>query len=76
MYSELILSYTKLLSYSCVSKISSVIKQHNCKVLSTKNVDRFFNCRNKGSCPPDGKRLQTCIVYKADVITNKGSHIS
>ena len=33
------------------------------------------NCRNKESCPLDGKCLQTCIVYKADVIANKRSHI-
>ena len=55
--------------------ISSVTKQHNCKVLSTKNVDRLSHCRNKGNCPLNGKCLQTCVVYKADVITNKGSHI-
>ena len=55
--------------------MSSVIKQHNCKVSSTKNVNRLCNCRNKDSCPLDSKCLQTCIVYKADVITNKYSHI-
>ena len=52
-----------------------VIKQHNCKVLSTKNVDRLCNCRNRDSCLLYGKYLQTCIMYKADVITNKDSHI-
>ena len=55
--------------------MSRVIKQHNCKVLSTKNVDRLGNCRNKDSSHLGGKCLQTCIVYKADVITNKDSHI-
>ena len=56
--------------------MSSVIKQHNYKVLSTtQNVDRLCNCRNKENCPLDGKCLQKCIVYKADVITNKDSHI-
>ena len=64
------------LSYSCMSSMSSAIKQHNYKVLSTtKNVDRLCNCRNKENYPLDGKCLQTCIVYKADVITNKDSHI-
>ena len=58
-----------------MSNISNFIKQHNWKMLSTKNVDWLFNCRNKDSCPLDGKCLQTCIAYKADVITNKGSHI-
>ena len=67
---------TLKLSYSCMSSMSSVIKQHNYSVLSTiENVDRLCNCRNKENCPLDGKCLQTCIVYKADVITNKDSHI-
>ena len=38
--------------------------------MHNKNVDRLRNCRNKDNCPLDGKSLQTCIVYKADVITN------
>ena len=59
-----------------MSSMSSVIKQHNCKKLSTtENIDWLCNCRNKENCPLDGKCLQTCIVYKADVITNKDSHI-
>ena len=59
-----------------MTSISGVIKQHNYKVLSTtENVDRLCNYRNKKNCPLDGKCLQTCIVYKADVIANKGSHI-
>ena len=59
-----------------MSSISSVIKQHNYRVLSTaENVDRLCNCRNKENCPLDGKCLQACIVYKADIITNKDSHI-
>ena len=60
---------TLKLSYSCMTSISSVIKQHNYKVLSTtENVDRLCNCRNKENCPLDSKCLQTCTVYKADVI--------
>ena len=67
---------TLKLSYSCMNSMSSVIKQHNYKILSTtENVDRLCNCRNKENCPLDGKFLQTCIVYKADVIRNKESHI-
>ena len=67
---------TLKLSYSCMKNMSSVIQQHNYKVLSTrKNVDRLCNCRNKDNCPIDGKCLQTCIVYRADVITNKHSDI-
>ena len=53
-----------------MSSMSSVIKQDNYKLLSTtKNEDRLSNCRNKDKC------LQKCIVYEADVITNKDSHI-
>ena len=66
---------TLKLSYSCMSSMSSVIKQHNYRVLSTaENIDRLCNCKNKENCPLHGKCLQTCIVYKADVIT-KDSHI-
>ena len=67
---------TLKLSYSCMSSMSSVIKQHNYRVLSTtENVDWLCNCRNKENCPLEVKCLQSCIVYKVDVITNKGSHI-
>ena len=55
---------TLKLSHSCMSSMSSVIKQHNYRVLSTaENVDQLYNCRNKENCPLDGKCLQTCIVY-------------
>ena len=58
-----------------MSSMYSVIKQHNYRVLSTtENADWLCNCRNKENCPLDGKCLQTCIVCKADVITNKDSH--
>ena len=56
--------------------MSSVIKQHNYKVLSTtKNVDQSCNCRNKENCPLDGKCLQISIFYNAHAITNKNSHV-
>ena len=65
---------TLKLSNICMSSMSSVIKQHNYKVLSTtKNVDRLCNCRNKDNCLLDGECSQTCIVYKAEVIMNKDS---
>ena len=37
---------------SCIymSNMSNVIKQHNCNILSTKNVDRFCSYINKDSC--------------------------
>ena len=59
-----------------MSSMSSVIKQLNYKVLSTaENIDRLCNCRNKENCPLVSKCLQTCMVYKDDVITNNDSHI-
>ena len=52
-----------------MNSMSSVIKQNNNKVLSTKkNVDRLYNCRNIDNCPLDGKCIQTCVVYKAEVL--------
>ena len=63
-------------SYSYMSSMSRVIKEHNYKVLSTtKCVDRLCNCRNKGNCPLGGKCLQICIASKAHVIMNKDSHV-
>ena len=39
---------TGKLSYSCMSSLSSVIKQYNYRVLSTtENLDRLCNCRNQ-----------------------------
>ena len=59
-----------------MSSMSGPIKQHNLRVLSTtENVDRLCNFRKKEKSPLDGKCLQSCIVYKADVIANKDSHI-
>ena len=36
-------------------------------VLRTKTLDWLCNRRNKDSCSLDGKYLQTCIIYKADI---------
>ena len=41
---------------------SSVIKQHNCKV-SSKNLDRLCNPRNKDSSPLDRKYIYIYIYY-------------
>ena len=60
------------LNFSCMSNMCSLIKQHNCKVISTRNLNRLCNFRYKDSCPVDGK---TCIIYKVEVITNKDGHI-
>ena len=43
------------------------LKQDHCTVLRTKTLDWLCNRRNKDSCSLDGKYLQTCIIYKADI---------
>ena len=52
----------------------SIIKNHNNKILK-KNViqepeQKKCNCRITDQCPLNGKCLTTCLVYKADVITD------
>ena len=68
---------TVKLSYSCMSNMSSFIKEHNSNILSspTNTEERSCNCRNKENCPLDGSCLKTCIVYRADVIKHNGTHI-
>ena len=61
---------TTKLSCSCMSNMSSSIKQLNCNFLSSSpnSEGRSCNCRNKGNCTLAGSCLKTCIVYRADVI--------
>ena len=68
---------TVKLSYSWMSNMSNIIKQHNSNILSspTKTEERSCNCRNKDNFPLDGSCLKTCIVYRADVIKHNGTHI-
>ena len=65
------------LSYSCMSNMSSFIKQHNRNILfSPPNSEkRSCNCRNKDNCPLAGNCLKTCIIYRADVIKLNQRHI-
>ena len=55
--------------------MSSMIKQHNFKVLSSSNSieKRKCNCRNPANCPLEGKCLTENIVYKAAVSTETES---
>ena len=64
------------LSCSFVPNISSVIKQHNQKVLSSSQINekRQCNCRNLANYPLDGKCLTKNIFYKAVVSTIADSH--
>ena len=65
------------LSYSCMSNMSSFVKQHNRTILSSSrnSEERSCNCRNKDNCSLAGRCLKTCIVYRADVIKQNETHV-
>ena len=51
-----------------MKNMSSIIKQHNVKILSAEsNEKRSCNCRNKECCPLEGYCLRECMVYEAKV---------
>ena len=57
-------------SYSCLPNMSSIISSHNKKVLSEPvqpedNPD--CNCRNKATCPLNGKCQQSDVVYQCHI---------
>ena len=60
------------ISYSSMSSLKNLIKQHNSKILNKDQdkIQRPCNCRIKKSCPLNGKCLHQCMVYKAEVSTN------
>ena len=62
---------TLKLSYSCTPSISSIIKQHNNKIVNKEeNIEkRKCNCKIKDHCPLRGECLSSCIIYKAEVVT-------
>ena len=41
----------------------------------TNSEERSCNCRNKDNCSVAGSCLKTCIVYRADIITQSETHI-
>ena len=66
------------LSYCCTTNMTGIIRQHNAKVLNatkTPNEARLCNCRNKQSCPLDGKCLSSSIVYRAEVTSDNNTKI-
>ena len=68
---------TLKLSYSCLKNMSSIIKQHNTKILSNSNniQNRLCNCRNRNDCPLNVNCLKKCFVYKAEVTTDQSLKI-
>lgn len=66
---------TLKLSYSCMNNVKAIISNHN-KVVINKSSNspvpaiNTCNCRNKGSCPLDGKCNEQNIIYQAEVTTS------
>ena len=60
------------ISYSSMKSMKNLIKQHSARVLKNQehSEKRSCSCRVKDNCPFDGKCLQECIVYQANVVTN------
>ena len=67
------------LSYCCTTNMTSIIRQQNAKVLNAtktpNNEARLCDCRNKQSCPLDGKCLSSSIVYRAEVTSDNNTKI-
>ena len=64
-------------TYSCMSNMSSFIKQRNRNILSSSpnSEERSCNCRNKDNCSLTGSCLKTWIVHRADVIKQNEAHV-
>ena len=66
-----ILNKTKV-CYSCMQNIKSIINNHNMKILNnTDESEESCNCRNKNSCPLDGKYLTLNIICDAQITLNQ-----
>ena len=59
-------------SYSCMNNMASIIKAHNTMILKRGNEAPIgtCNCRDKSTCPLDGKCRSDNIVYRAQVKIN------
>ena len=67
--SKIFYKNTLKLSYCCMKNMSSIIKQHNVKTLSTdSNEKRSCNCRNKECCPLEGYYFKECMVDETKVL--------
>ena len=55
-----------------MKNMKNLIKLHNTKVLKNQehSEKRSCNCRVKSHCSLDGKCVQKCVVYQANVATN------
>ena len=61
------------MSYSCLPNVKQTISNNNHRLLQLHRMkestqdSKLCNCRQKSSCPLDGKCLTKCVVYKATV---------
>ena len=67
-------SNTLKLSYSCINNVKTVISSHSKAQISTppnqsEESDNNCNCRNKNTCPLEGKSNIRNIIYQAEVET-------
>ena len=71
-FSKIFNTNTIKISYCCSSNMENIIKQHNGKILNVQREKEIkpCNCRDQSNCPLDGKCLATCIIYKAEVVSN------
>ena len=68
-------SFAIKLSYSCMSNMSSFIKQHDHNILSSppKTEERSCNCRNKDNCPLAGRPWKHVLF--TELILSRNTHI-
>ena len=56
------------ISYSCTKNMENIITNHNKKIINKEQDNtRNCNCRNKSTCPLNGKCCEQTIVYKAEI---------
>ena len=70
-------------SYSCMNNSKQVIDSHNeCILNSSRHIHtdntntkdtKTCNCRQKNTCPPNGKCLQSSLIYQATVTSKDNS---
>ena len=58
-----------------MDNVEKLIKSYNKKILynDPTNTEDPCNCRNKNSCPLDGKCRSKCIVYKATIASKNST---
>ena len=67
-------------SYSCQPNVEQTISSNNHRLMQLHRMkeptqeSKLCNCRQKSSCPLDGKCLTKCVVYKATVTETTSSN--